>query len=373
MVAAVLLTVAGVAWLILGYTVPGWPCSLHAAVRADGGERHLVHLGGGRPVRGGRRGHAGTPSEAARDARDPRRDRVVGRRRALRGVRGVRVAAAHGVPVRPAELDPPYWVSMGAVAITAVTAWIIAFGGMIKSRLRIRRGRTHDSAAHQTTSWRVATPEHMSPGTSRWSWAPASSPSGPVSAAGTPGRPAAVPHRPRVRRAGAAQPVGRPVQGPRRRRPEEPRRLFQFFTRCRHQRPRRRARGHGHLTAATVIARGPRRCAGRERDLVLWVVALPPVAIGAGPPEHHATAGTDVLAAVAVISWSVGVVLYVATAVLVMMRLIMLPVEPEDIDPPFWILMGCRRWWWLRAAHRGDDRRRSSTTSAGSSPGCWCP
>ena len=40
------------------------------------------------------------------------------------------------------------------------------------------------------------------------------------------------------------------------------------------------------------------------------------------------------------ISWSVGVGLYVATAVLVMMRLILLPVEPEDIDPPFWILMG---------------------------------
>ena len=64
------------------------------------------------------------------------------------------------------------------------------------------------------------------------------------------------------------------------------------------------------------------------------------MAIGAALLEHHATAGTDVLAAVAVISWSVGVVLYVATAVLVMMRLIMLPVEPEDIDPPFWILMG---------------------------------
>ena len=72
----------------------------------------------------------------------------------------------------------------------------------------------------------------------------------------------------------------------------------------------------------------------------LWAVALHSVAIGAALLEHHATAGTDVLAAVAVISWSVGVVLYVATAVLVMMRLIMLPVESEDIDPPFWILMG---------------------------------
>ncbi|WP_295652043.1 tellurite resistance/C4-dicarboxylate transporter family protein [uncultured Dietzia sp.] len=72
----------------------------------------------------------------------------------------------------------------------------------------------------------------------------------------------------------------------------------------------------------------------------LWSVALHSVAIGAALLEHHATAGEDVLAAVAVISWSVGVVLYVATAVLVMMRLIMLPVGPEDIDPPYWILMG---------------------------------
>lgn len=72
----------------------------------------------------------------------------------------------------------------------------------------------------------------------------------------------------------------------------------------------------------------------------LWSVAIHSGAIGAAILEHHATSGKDVLAVVAVISWSMGIVLYLCTAVLVMMRLITLPVGPRDIGPPYWILMG---------------------------------
>ncbi|HJC60887.1 MAG TPA: tellurite resistance/C4-dicarboxylate transporter family protein [Candidatus Dietzia intestinigallinarum] len=144
---------------------------------------------------------------------------------------------------------------------------------------------------------------------------------------------------------------------------KNPRVSFQFFTFVAGTNVLAAAlAAHGHLTAATVLlcvgvvavtvlgyvipwlvllARGPRSVLPDVNGTwFLWAVALHSVAIGAAILEHHATAGTDVLAAVAVISWSVGVGLYVATAVLVMMRLVLLPVEPEDIDPPFWILMG---------------------------------
>lgn len=118
----------------------------------------------------------------------------------------------------------------------------------------------------------------------------------------------------------------------------------------------------GHLTAATILlcvgvvaitalgyvipwlvlpARGPRSVLPDVNGTwFLWAVASHSVAIGAALLEHHATAGKDALAAVAVSSWSIGIVLYVATAVLVLMRLITLPVGPQDIDPPYWILMG---------------------------------
>lgn len=118
----------------------------------------------------------------------------------------------------------------------------------------------------------------------------------------------------------------------------------------------------GHLTAATVLlcvgvvsitvlgyvipwlvllARGSRSVLPDVNGTwFLWAVASHSVTIGAAILEHHATAGKEALAALAVISWSIGIVLYVATAVLVLMRLIMLPVGPQDIDPPYWILMG---------------------------------
>lgn len=118
----------------------------------------------------------------------------------------------------------------------------------------------------------------------------------------------------------------------------------------------------GHLTPATILlcvgvaaltvlgyaipwlailARGPRPVLPDVSGTwFLWAVACHSVAIGAATLEHHATAARDVLALVAVISWSIGIVLYITTAVLVLMRLITLPVEPEDIDPPYWIFMG---------------------------------
>lgn len=91
-----------------------------------------------------------------------------------------------------------------------------------------------------------------------------------------------------------------------------------------------------------ILARAPRSLLPDVNGTwFLWAVASHSAAIGAALLEHHATATTkDLLATVAVVSWSIGVVLYVVTAVLMLMRLIILPVTPEDIDPPYWIFMG---------------------------------
>lgn len=90
-----------------------------------------------------------------------------------------------------------------------------------------------------------------------------------------------------------------------------------------------------------ILARTPRSVLPDVNGTwFLWAVACHSAAIGAALLEHHATAAKDILSVVAVISWSIGIVLYVATAVLVLMRLITLPVGPEDIDPPYWIFMG---------------------------------
>lgn len=72
----------------------------------------------------------------------------------------------------------------------------------------------------------------------------------------------------------------------------------------------------------------------------IWVVASQSVAVAAATLEPHLEAGRDALAIGAVTSWSVGVVLYVASAVFVSLRLMLYPLDPEELDPPYWVSMG---------------------------------
>lgn len=69
-----------------------------------------------------------------------------------------------------------------------------------------------------------------------------------------------------------------------------------------------------------------------------WVVASQSVAVLAAAlqPEF----GRRELAVLAVFSWSVGVFLYGAVGVLVALRLMLYPVKPEDLTPPYWVAMG---------------------------------
>ena len=72
----------------------------------------------------------------------------------------------------------------------------------------------------------------------------------------------------------------------------------------------------------------------------IWVVAAQSVSVGSATLEPHFESARDTLAILAVLSWSVGVVLYVACAVFVSLRLMLYPLDPEELDPPYWVSMG---------------------------------
>ncbi|MDO5739725.1 MAG: tellurite resistance/C4-dicarboxylate transporter family protein [Ornithinimicrobium sp.] len=72
----------------------------------------------------------------------------------------------------------------------------------------------------------------------------------------------------------------------------------------------------------------------------IWVVASQSVAVAAASLQPVYLQWRQGLAIIAVFSWSVGVFLYAASAVFVSLRLMLYPLEPKDIDPPYWVAMG---------------------------------
>jgi len=72
----------------------------------------------------------------------------------------------------------------------------------------------------------------------------------------------------------------------------------------------------------------------------IWVVASQSVAVAAATLEPTFTTGRRELALLAVVSWSVGVFLYGAAAVIVMLRLMLYSFGPQDLTPPYWVSMG---------------------------------
>ena len=72
----------------------------------------------------------------------------------------------------------------------------------------------------------------------------------------------------------------------------------------------------------------------------IWVVASQSVAVAATTLENHFAGARQELAVLAVLSWSVGVFLYAASAIIVSLRIMLYPLEPEDLDPPYWVAMG---------------------------------
>lgn len=80
--------------------------------------------------------------------------------------------------------------------------------------------------------------------------------------------------------------------------------------------------------------------AGANGTWFIWVVASQSVAVAAASIEPVFPNARQGLAIVAVLSWSVGIFLYAATAIFVSLRLMLYPLVPRDINPPYWVAMG---------------------------------
>lgn len=72
----------------------------------------------------------------------------------------------------------------------------------------------------------------------------------------------------------------------------------------------------------------------------IWVVASQSVAVASATLEPVVGSSRNVLALVAVLSWSLGIFLYAAAGILVTLRLMLYRFTPEDLTPPYWVAMG---------------------------------
>jgi tellurite resistance protein TehA-like permease len=79
---------------------------------------------------------------------------------------------------------------------------------------------------------------------------------------------------------------------------------------------------------------------GANGTWFVWVVASQSVAVLAAVLQPALDSGRRELALIAVFSWSVGMVLYVVVGVLVVARMLLYPLRPEDLTPPYWVAMG---------------------------------
>jgi tellurite resistance protein TehA-like permease len=72
----------------------------------------------------------------------------------------------------------------------------------------------------------------------------------------------------------------------------------------------------------------------------IWVVASQSIAVLAAALEPSTGTGQRELALLAVFSWSVGVFLYAAAGIFVAARMMLYPLTPIDLTPPYWVTMG---------------------------------
>lgn len=98
----------------------------------------------------------------------------------------------------------------------------------------------------------------------------------------------------------------------------------------------------GYLVPWTAVLSQPRRpvLADANGTWFIWVVASQSVAVLAAALEPALGTGRRELALLAVFSWSVGVFLYAAAGIFVAARMLLYPLRPEDLTPPYWVAMG---------------------------------
>jgi tellurite resistance protein TehA-like permease len=90
-------------------------------------------------------------------------------------------------------------------------------------------------------------------------------------------------------------------------------------------------------TVPLLVAGRPGALAGANGTWFLWAVGAQSIAVAVTSLRSPISAG---LAALAIACWSVGVILYLMTAVVVVVALLSEPVSPADLTPSYWVFMG---------------------------------
>ena len=72
----------------------------------------------------------------------------------------------------------------------------------------------------------------------------------------------------------------------------------------------------------------------------VWSVASQSLAVGLSGLTAGSGAAADLLGVLTVMAWSVGTILYVGIAVLVILRIVHFGITPEQFEPTYWVSMG---------------------------------
>jgi tellurite resistance protein TehA-like permease len=95
------------------------------------------------------------------------------------------------------------------------------------------------------------------------------------------------------------------------------------------------------LPASLLLARvGDSILGGVNGTWLLWVVATQSLSLAASTLVPVWRSQSGLLAPAAVGLWSVGLVLYLLLVALILLRWLTVPMTPQTLGPPYWILMG---------------------------------
>lgn len=73
---------------------------------------------------------------------------------------------------------------------------------------------------------------------------------------------------------------------------------------------------------------------------LLWVVGTQSLAVVAAELEPSWPSQSELLSSASIALWSVGLMLYLLLVPLIVTRWLTVPVTPQALGPPYWILMG---------------------------------
>lgn len=98
--------------------------------------------------------------------------------------------------------------------------------------------------------------------------------------------------------------------------------------------------GYAVPWAVVVSRKGRETLSGLNGSWFIWAVACQSVAVLSATLEPSLLALRDFLSVLAFASWSVGMILYAAIGMSVIVRLLLHGITPETFGPPYWVAMG---------------------------------